>query len=115
MNPMPKIDGEKEPKTPQVGRGNASIGTTSSRLAGLKCAVRVLGNRAVDRRTTVGKALAGWRDELISDLGGDTAISRIVFPDNASLVSTLIGGTHTRHLEFRVPRVNAKAQRRRSP
>jgi hypothetical protein len=32
----------------------------------------VLGNRAVDRRTTVGKALAGWRDELIDDLGGDT-------------------------------------------
>lgn len=37
--------------------------------------MKVLGNRAVDRRTTVGKALAGWRDELIGDLGGDSAIS----------------------------------------
>ena len=35
----------------------------------------MLGNRAVDRRTTVGKALAGWRDELIGDLGGDAVIS----------------------------------------
>jgi hypothetical protein len=44
-------------------------------LGELKRAVRILGNRAVDRRTTVGKALAGWRDELIGDLGGDAAIS----------------------------------------
>jgi hypothetical protein len=44
-------------------------------LCQLKRAVRVLGHRAVDRRTTVGKALAGWRDELIADLGGDMAIS----------------------------------------
>jgi hypothetical protein len=36
----------------------------------LKRAVRVLGTRAVDRRTRIGKALQAWRDELISDLGG---------------------------------------------
>jgi len=32
-----------------------------------------MGNRAVDRRTTVGKALASRRDALIADLGGDVA------------------------------------------
>jgi hypothetical protein len=36
----------------------------------LKRAVRVLGTRAVDRRTRIGKALQAWRSELISDLGG---------------------------------------------
>src|SRR5262249_20551722 len=35
-----------------------------------KRAVRVLGTRAVDRRTRIGKALQAWRSELISDLGG---------------------------------------------
>lgn len=64
------------------GRGNRltpNTGTIHSSsepgLAALKDAVRVLGKRAIDRRTTVGKALAGWRDELIGDLGGDAAIS----------------------------------------
>lgn len=57
--------GHTPPKGPRYNHG----------LGGLKNAVRVLGNRTVDRRTTVGKALAGWRDELIADLGGDATIS----------------------------------------
>jgi hypothetical protein len=53
-----------------------SIGSSSDNgLDSLKQAVKVLGRRSVDRRTRVGKALAGWRDELIADLGGDDAIS----------------------------------------
>ena len=36
----------------------------------LKRAVRVLGDKAIDRRTRMGKALALWRTDLIRDLGG---------------------------------------------
>lgn len=31
--------------------------------------------RVIDGRTRIGKCLMGWRDELIGDLGGQTAIS----------------------------------------
>jgi hypothetical protein len=41
----------------------------------LKKAVRVLGTRAVDRRTRIGKALDHWRADLIADLGGLENIS----------------------------------------
>jgi hypothetical protein len=41
----------------------------------LKRAVSTLGNRAIDRRTTIGKALAAWRAELLTDLGGIEAVS----------------------------------------
>jgi hypothetical protein len=34
-----------------------------------------LGNRAIDRRTSVGKALAQWQAELVADLGGRATIS----------------------------------------
>jgi hypothetical protein len=44
-------------------------------LTRLKTAVRRLGGRVVDRRTTLGKALAEWRQELIQDLGGLDAVS----------------------------------------
>ena len=63
-------------KTSDIGRDARKV--RSERDGGIsdfKRAVRVLGNRAVDRRRSVGRALAGWRDELIADLGGDTAIS----------------------------------------
>ena len=41
----------------------------SSGLYTLKRAVKELGGRAIDRRHTVGKALARWRDEIVADLG----------------------------------------------
>lgn len=44
-------------------------------LTRLKAAVRRLGGRVVDRRTTLGKALAKWKHELIHDLGGLDAVS----------------------------------------
>ncbi|MBI3782801.1 MAG: hypothetical protein HY270_05300 [Deltaproteobacteria bacterium] len=37
---------------------------------GLKRAVQVLGSRTIDKRTSVGKALAAWRAYLLADLGG---------------------------------------------
>jgi hypothetical protein len=42
-------------------------------LTPLKKAVNTLGNRALDKRTVTGKALAQWRQDLIRDLGGDVS------------------------------------------
>ena len=44
-------------------------------LWSLKRAVQRLGGRVIDKRTTIGRQLASWRAELISDLGGHEAIS----------------------------------------
>ncbi len=44
-------------------------------LARLKTAVRALGARAIDRRSSVGRALAAWRAELVADLGGKDAVT----------------------------------------
>ncbi len=44
-------------------------------LTTLKRAVKNLGGRAIDRRTTMGKALSQWRAELLQDLGGPEAVS----------------------------------------
>jgi len=41
----------------------------------LKKAAKSLGGRVIDQRTTLGKALAQWRKELIEDLGGPEAVS----------------------------------------
>ena len=43
---------------------------TKHGLTTLKKAVRVLGGRAIDRRTSLGRALEDWRQSLLSDLGG---------------------------------------------
>jgi hypothetical protein len=45
------------------------------RLSAMKRAVRELGTRAIDGRTSVAKALSQWRRELIDDLGGLETIS----------------------------------------
>jgi hypothetical protein len=44
-------------------------------LTTLKTAVRRLGGRAIDQRTAVGRALAGWRGALIDALGGDGQVT----------------------------------------
>jgi hypothetical protein len=44
-------------------------------LTRLKAAVHGLGGRVIDRRTTLGKTLAEWRQELIQDLGGPDTVS----------------------------------------
>jgi hypothetical protein len=48
---------------------------SKSGLWSLKAAVKVLGGRAIDRRTKVGQALEAWREDLIADLGGREALS----------------------------------------
>lgn len=51
--------------TKKLKRGYAKHGLTT-----LKKAVRVLGGRAIDRRTALGRALEDWRHSIIQDLGG---------------------------------------------
>ena len=41
----------------------------------MKGAIKQLGGRVIDKRTTLGKALSEWRESLIEDLGGKGAIS----------------------------------------
>ncbi|NGZ11154.1 MAG: hypothetical protein CV088_17535 [Nitrospira sp. LK70] len=43
---------------------------TKHGLTTLKKAVRVLGGRAIDRRTALGRALEDWRQSILQDLGG---------------------------------------------
>jgi hypothetical protein len=57
-------------KHEQIGHG-LSHGTHA-----LKHAVKVLGSRVIDQRTTVGKALAEIRAEIVNDLGGAENLSR---------------------------------------
>lgn len=69
MDHNPEKCRELGQKPHRVARNTPSMGSDSdSGLGGLKRAVGVLGNRAVDRRTTVGKALAGRRDGLIGEV-----------------------------------------------
>lgn len=46
-----------------------------ARLRLLERAVSTLGSRTIDRRTKTGWALASWRDDLASNLGGVEALS----------------------------------------
>ena len=43
---------------------------TKHGLTTLKKAIRVLGGRAIDRRTALGRALEDWRYSILQDLGG---------------------------------------------
>src|SRR5262245_5669558 len=52
-------------------------------LTVLKRAVNGLGNRAIDKRTATGKALAKWRHDLIQDLGGDVSTQQSTIVDLA--------------------------------
>lgn len=49
--------------------------STTHGLGTLKRAVKDLGSRTIDRRTTLGKALAQWRTDLVRDLGGLETVS----------------------------------------
>jgi len=53
----------------------ATITGRTHGLTTMKRAIKTLGNRAIDRRSKVGKALEAWRGELIADLGGQDTIS----------------------------------------
>jgi hypothetical protein len=82
----PTFPPDRQPANDVANRADAIVGGRPSRkpsrshskrhgLTRLKAAVRGLGSRVIDRRTTLGKALAEWRQELIRDLGGPDAVS----------------------------------------
>lgn len=54
---------------------NTAHGNQTHGLTTLKRAVNKLGSRAIDRRTSLGKALDQWRGQLVADLGGPDMIS----------------------------------------
>lgn len=60
----PKQNGHKRP------RGYQKHGLTT-----LKQSVKQLSGRVIDKRTTLGKALAKWRSDLVQDLGGRESVS----------------------------------------
>ena len=73
---MASIDRTKiEPQKPTDGARRSGGRPRTHGLSVLKQAVNGLGNRAIDRRTVTGKALAQWRNDLIADLGGIDNIS----------------------------------------
>lgn len=55
--------------------GKASQTNSKSKLAAIKRALKRLGGPAIDGRTTLAKALAQFRADLVQDLGGPAAIS----------------------------------------
>lgn len=61
-------------KTTQTYNTDKATSTTHG-LTTMKKALKALGSRAIDRRTSTGKALDAWRGELIADLGGKDAVS----------------------------------------
>ena len=70
--------------TKTVSRGGAPRGNTNARRHGLSVlrrAVNRIGNRLIDRRTVIGKALLKWRQDLISDLGGDISTQQSALVD----------------------------------
>ena len=66
----------KADKTPLKSRKKAKRTYSTSGLYALKRAIRGLDMGKVDRRYKVFRALAEWRSELISDLGGQDGLSR---------------------------------------
>jgi hypothetical protein len=61
--------------TPTKARPQPRRPYTKHGLTTLKQAVNGLGGRVIDMRTTLGKALAQWRADLVADLGGRETIS----------------------------------------
>ena len=66
-----------EPENPPKAAQGAPKGNQNRLKHGVHAvtrAVKAFGtNRALDRRTATGKALARWRQDLIDDLGGDVS------------------------------------------
>jgi hypothetical protein len=72
-------------KRPQKRRGYSGHG-----LVTLKAAVRSLGPRVIDKRTTLGKQLAAWRGDLIRDLGDAPTTAQLAIVDVAVKAKLLL-------------------------
>jgi hypothetical protein len=74
--PSPLVPQSSDPSSKAPGTNHrATPSGTKHGLTVLKQAVKGLGGRVIDRRTTLGKALARWRTDLIRDIGGPEAVS----------------------------------------
>jgi hypothetical protein len=58
-----------------VRRRHRRRGYSKSGYYALKTTLKALGPRVIDKRTSIGKALAQWRANLVRDLGGHDALS----------------------------------------
>lgn len=65
-------NGSKDPRGAPKGNQNR---TTHGVHAVTRLVKRLGPDRALDRRTAIGKALALWRDELIESLGGNETVT----------------------------------------
>ncbi len=78
--------GGKPGRSGPPGNSNARTHGTHS----LRHAIKVLGNRAISRRTKVGRALAAWRADLVADLGGDVSTQQAALIDLAVRTRLLV-------------------------
>src|SRR5262249_46311496 len=77
----PAAPGAEKPLVPECStpaegmkrRRKRGRGYSRSGFYTLKATLRTLGPRVVDRRTSLGKALAAWKADLVRDLGGDVS------------------------------------------
>ena len=64
--------------TTETAVSRAKLRTSNRQTHGiglLKRAVKTLGGRVIDRRTSLGNALDQWRSDLLRDLGGSEEVS----------------------------------------
>ncbi|MEW6271461.1 MAG: hypothetical protein AB1689_19440 [Thermodesulfobacteriota bacterium] len=83
------------------GGQRSNVNARKHGVHALKRAVRELGSRTVDRRTTVGRALAAWRADLIDDYGGEDKLStaELALIDEAVVTKLLLGSVNAWLLE----------------
>jgi hypothetical protein len=72
---MPTHSGESMMVQPTETGMKPNKRNTQHGLSLMKRALKAGGMKALDRRTSISKALEGWRDQLLSDLGGSDQIS----------------------------------------
>lgn len=86
INLRVKKEGWKVPEgTRKALYAQGKQAASKHRLKLLRTAVKELGSRAIDRRTTVGKALAAYRADLIAAMGGEDVVTpqRLTIIDRA--------------------------------
>jgi hypothetical protein len=77
--PLPvQAPAELAPKRPRGGQP-ANVNARKHGAYTMKRALQELGERAIDGRTRLGKALADWRTAMLADLGGQEDLSAMEF------------------------------------
>ncbi len=76
-------------------RSKRRRGYRRSGFYALRATLRQLGPRVLDRRTSLGKALAAWKANLERDLGGDLSTQELVLVDLAVRQKLLLESVDT--------------------